>query len=315
MNAYQGGGEDKTNLFFDTNLFRKLFPNLSQYFNEYHAAILLATTRIVGMSVPGIHSIFSELNLKFPPQAHISHQSISYTFKKHHILPCFHIKLENIDSKIIAFIRPIPISNQTLHFLSSKYPKLDFSNQNALIIGGSKGLGNTCAKLLALGGANVLVGYNSTKFDEEHDKISSFHINICKTLHHVKEEIETFNPTHLYYFSTPPIQATKGENLNQSILLLFIQHYIFGLDNILKLKLSNLRTIFIPSTIFCEELPQDFKEYVLAKQMVENFCHFLSKEYQIISPRLPKTQTNQTLELIKHNLPSPDEILLPLLPN
>ena len=47
----------------------QLFPSLSTGFSPFQAAVLLASTRIVGMMCPGLHSIFSGLSFQFDPQS------------------------------------------------------------------------------------------------------------------------------------------------------------------------------------------------------------------------------------------------------
>ena len=67
-------------------------------------------------------------------------------------------------------------------------------NQSALIIGGSRGIGEVTAKILAAGGANVLITYNKGKNDAEKvvSDINS-HGGVAAMLHYdinVNEEIQ-----------------------------------------------------------------------------------------------------------------------------
>ena len=57
----------------------------------------------------------------------------------------------NFNGSIDAFIRPI-ISNNSLK-IKNLVNSDEFKNQNALIIGGSRGIGEVTAKILAAGGA------------------------------------------------------------------------------------------------------------------------------------------------------------------
>lgn len=311
--SYEGGGGD-TQLYFDPSLLRNLFPQCFHKLHNLSIATLLATTRIVGMQCPGLNSIYSSLDLDF---THTSENStiLTYRYKTHKLLNCVNISLQSpIKGKIKAFIRPQRINNTSYQTLLSKYTYLleqtPFKNQKALIIGASSGLGNACANLLSIGGAKVLASYKKNKNFEKIPNTTFFFYNALKPNQQMIKEILDFSPTHLYYFSTPKIQSIKNDRLQTDIFQDFINHYLFGFNKILDLNLPELKFIFCPSSIFVETLPIDFKEYILAKQLVETYLAFLSKTYTCYTPRLEKTLTNQTLEMIKQDLPMPDEIII-----
>lgn len=309
----QGGGA--TELFFNPELLRIIFPNCHRKLDNFSTATLLAITRIVGMQCPGLNSIFSSMELEFPPSYPKPIKTLFYDFKIHPILNCANISINNLlKGKIKAFIRPKPIENIKTNTLLFKYPslkkELPFKHQRALVIGASNGLGNTCSKLLSIGGASVLASFNNTKVLERDSNIHFFQYNALNPTKEMLTTIVNFSPTHLYYFSTPKIQSIKNPYIQEENLQDFINHYIFGLNKILKLNIISLTTIFCPSTAFIETRPQDFKEYILAKSLLESFLSLLSQQYICIYPRIEKTLTNQTLEITKQNLPTTDEVIL-----
>lgn len=110
-----------------------------------------------------------------------------------------------------AFTRPQRLSNQTFDDLLATYDEIlktqPFKEQRALVIGAGNGLGNTCAKLLALGGAQVLATTLTGSFDESHQHIQTTHFNSLKINQKALHPLHAFHPTHLYYFATPPIIA------------------------------------------------------------------------------------------------------------
>ena len=56
-------------LYLDGKLSRNLFPNLTRILPERQLSELLATTRLVGMECPGLHSIFSGFEIAYEPDS------------------------------------------------------------------------------------------------------------------------------------------------------------------------------------------------------------------------------------------------------
>ena len=62
-----------------------------------------------------------------------------------------------------AILRPKPCRQTAAVELARLVGKDEFSGQRAVVIGGSRGLGEVTAKLLALGGADVSITYHLGK--------------------------------------------------------------------------------------------------------------------------------------------------------
>lgn len=263
------------------------------------------------MKIPGLHSIFSSLSLS---RLEIPSHTLHYTHKTH---PLFNLTTLNfinpMQGEIKAFLRPQRRSNQSLASLSKLHTQIPhsqpFKTQRALVIGASSGLGNACAKLLILGGAKVLATTQNHPFDEHHRNLKTLRLNILKLTQENLRSLQSFNPTHLYYFATPPITA-HNKNLSPKRFLNFLNYYVFALSKLIH-SLPHLQGIFQPSSIFIEELPLDFCEYTLAKSTLESYARYLAKKgFCIATPRLPKIATNQTLSLIPQKLELPSNALI-----
>lgn len=334
-------------LAYNPALFTSLFPQCAKAMDSTHIEVLLASTRIVGMKTPGLHSIYSQLSIDFRTQSLSaeSHNNKSpnlnshdtqplkvqdldlrddthilyYTHKTHKLLNLTTITIHAPFSGVIkAFIRPQALSNESLSDISLAFShcleSMPFRNQRALVIGAGSGFGNACAKILTLGGAKVLATTLYTPFDEPQcENLSTLNFNALQPTKASLRTIATFAPTHIYYFATPKIKAHTTK-LSKTLLNEFVAYYIFGLDSMLHslAPIASLQGIFQPSSCFVDELPLDLREYTIAKAALESYMNIIAKQYQlhIATPRLQKSATNQTLSLLPQNLDKPSVILI-----
>ena len=114
------------------------------------------------MKCPGINSVFAGFKIAFKPDSDLSDDSLS--FKVKHIDERFSLARIGISNNVCtgeieAIFRPMPIKQKSYQEIRGIIPHDLFSNQVALIIGGSRGVGEITAKLIAAGGGQVLVTY------------------------------------------------------------------------------------------------------------------------------------------------------------
>ena len=236
--------------------------------------------------------------------------TMRYTHTTHPLLNLTTIRISTpMQGTIKAFIRPQRLKNASLNALHTQHKStLDskpFASQRALVIGAGSGLGNACAKLLYLGGAQVCASSHSTPFDEP--LIPSLSLDVLKPSQASLQAIAHFAPTHLYYFATPRIRATQ--DISKRDLSAYLNAYIFAPLRLL--ELVKPVAFFQPSSVFVEELPLEFASYSIAKGAMEYFSAYLRKQgYHTATPRLPKVATNQTLSLIPQKLASPADSML-----
>lgn len=103
-------------LYYDKTFFKELFTYSSFYVSPVNLAVLLASTRIVGMKYPGLNSIYSSFVFEFDEEANINN-SVHYSVSdKHIVLNMLNIKLDDtfVRGQIKAFIRPVAPKYKTL---------------------------------------------------------------------------------------------------------------------------------------------------------------------------------------------------------
>ena len=314
-------------LYYDKKFLKELFKELDSYVSPVNLAVLLASTRIVGMKYPGLNSIYNAFDFEFNEVAK-SDDSIHYSVSDKHIaLNMLNIKLDDtfVSGQIKAFIRPVAPKHKTLKELEGLLPIDSFKGQRALIIGGTRGIGLHCLRLLASAGASTLFTYFKNSNDA--DKIVKEFANESINTNYIKldvsnltkeslETIKAFNPTQIYYFATPKI-LNNNSSLDAALLQEFINYYVIGLDKILVSLKSELKpAVFVPSTVYLDEKPTNLSEYIIAKSASEMFLKLLEKKgYKVYNPRFPKVSTEQTMSLFKQKTVDPEEVLLDELKN
>jgi len=315
----------RLDLYLKHDIVKSEFPNLHTYLSPNLIATLLATTRLVGMHCPGVNSLFSEVNL----HSDKNQLGTGLTYDAKDVDDRFGLLTMNIQApglcgSIKAFERPSPQIQRSFKEMKASVNNSEFSNQRALIIGGTRGLGEVTAKLLAAGGADVKITYFQGK-NEAREIVTEINQGggtaDCFSLNVIDDNLklaDRFNddwlPTHLYYFATPFISQGDKGFFSKSTFMEFCQYYIFGFQNIVQqLSELDLRAALYPSTIFIDKPPVNMGEYTASKAAGEILCNILESTKPTIKfsfPRLPKLATDQTANTRQIKEPSPELILL-----
>ena len=313
-------------LYLQPETARRLFPNLTRFLSPVQAAVLLGMTRLVGVKCPGLQSIFSELNLTGGATGDL--KKIKYAvseFDDRYGLVMMSVTAPGLCGIIKAFVRPQPQSQPAFLDLKKLVKDAEFAGQRALIVGGSRGLGEVTAKLLAAGGAHVQVTYRMGKSDAQKvvDEIigGRGQASLCEldVLQPPNNWAGLMPPTHLYYFASPFISGSEKTNFSSAQFNTFCNYYVNGFAGVFEsLQKLGLRNVFYPSTVFIDERPPNFLEYAMAKNAGEILCQALGSKYPDIcfhSPRLPKMATDQTVSFHSGGNPYPAPIILAALQN
>jgi hypothetical protein len=291
--------------------FRNRFPNLDRFLPISQLAVILASTRLVGMICPGLHSLFSELDLRFEPtqtelQTLMHYRVVAYDHRFD--LADLQINGSGMSGRLKAFLRPKPQNQASFEGLNSCIQPDEFEGERALVVGGSRGLGELTAKLLAAGGAEVILTYRSGAQDAMRvvsevqaggGRAEAFQLDVKEG---IAAEFDG-NPTHLYFFATPHISVGAPGRFRSEIFNRFCEVYVNGLADVITLlvrRSSNLKWIFYPSSIFVDQVPPNLPEYAAAKAASELLCRYFSivcPHLRIHAPRLPRLATDQSAAL------------------
>jgi len=304
------------------------FPNAARWLGVERVAALLSLSRLVGMECPGLHSIFSSFAIELLPE--ITTPSLGYkvaSVDERFRLLKIDVHGLGVRGSVEAFARHPPISQRPIEELSKLVDPKEFAGQRALIIGGSRGLGELTAKLLAAGGGHPIVSYAVGKEDAEHvaAEIRKWGCN-CDVVHFdvrspASQQLKslTGSISNLYYYATCQIFGRRTREFESAILEEFLQFYVrgfydlcLGLRESTGLKLS----VFYPSSVAVEERPRNMTEYAMAKAAAEILCADLNRSWpslHITTVRLPRLLTDQTATVATTQVVDSVDTLLPII--
>tara|TARA_Y100000589_G_scaffold331466_1_gene385147 strand:- start:490 stop:1890 length:1401 start_codon:yes stop_codon:yes gene_type:complete len=312
MENYQG----TLDLFLNNSKLKDLLPLITNRLPDYQIATIISTSKLVGNIIPGKNSLFTNLILKSKNSCKKNKLSFNVS-KIDKRFRFFIIKVQgpSFEGEIEAFERPFKINQNRYEYFQEIIPTYKYKNINALIIGGSRGLGEVTTKILCAGGANVIFTYFNGKEESEKivkeienngGKVKNIYLDINQNI-----EVDLPKINLLVYMPTPFIFEGVKSKFSPVIFKKFIDYYVFGLIKICnKLNVDDQIIVFNPSTVAIDELPLNMGEYSVAKAASEIMSSFLdkaNKNFKFHCPRLSRLKTDQTNSIrpIKNEDPVP----------
>jgi hypothetical protein len=300
---------------------QRAFSQATASMGALPVAAIAGLSRIVGMECPGLNSLFTSVDLALDPD--LCEPLIKWQVTRHTI-PQAPIRIAisggGIDGRLEAFVRPTPVAQATIDVAATIVERGAFRQQQALIVGGSRGLGETTAKLIAAGGGQAIVTYKQGAADARRvaDEITAWGGD-CRTFDLDVECPETAitslisagtSPTHVYYFASPRIGRAKATAFDVALFESFSRIYVSAFSRLVLTLMKQLKrvTIFYPSTVFLDEMPREFAEYVAAKAAGEALCRHFERHnpaLRVLIDRLPRLATDQTAGFVKHRMADP----------
>ena len=305
------------------------FPLATSRLGPRPLAATFALSYFVGMICPGLHSLFSSLSFTIP--AGVSDdESLDFTVEKYNAgYSLFDISLDGcMQGRIKAFRRPRPQEQPSLEELSRHVGADEFRGTRSLIVGGSRGLGELTAKLLAAGGGDVVITYATGLADamRVRDEIRVAGRGACEIMRidvtHDAFDVDAVDCGSLdavYFFATPTIFKTRAALFDSDLFRELCEIYLARFHDLCAALEAAAGTkkikVYFPSTVYVAERPQGMLEYSMAKLAAEVLIGDINRSFKhvsVVSSRLPRLKTDQTSSIVKGTMPSSIETLLPI---
>lgn len=305
------------------------FPHVSAVLGPERLAAIAALSRFVGMVCPGLHSVFSSVRICLNDASGGGSELRLRVTKYDARFQLFVIGFEGcIRGEIRAFVRPPPQAQPSMGDVVARVRPGEFAGSRSLVIGGSRGLGETVAKILAGGGGEVTVTH-AHGADDAHrvaQEIDAAGLGTCTALK-LDLAVDVFASLKLdvgaldavYYFATPRIFRKKAALFDRSLLDEFNSFYVDRLAALCAWLDDGARgrriRVLLPSTVFVLERPPGLTEYAMAKASAEILAQDLNRSLtsvEILCRRLPRVATDQTASIMKLETESSLDVLLPV---
>jgi NAD(P)-dependent dehydrogenase (short-subunit alcohol dehydrogenase family) len=304
---------------------RSIFPALSEAIGPAAVRALLATSQIVGMACPGLHSLFAGLAIgcdpKFLPEGTLAY-AVSKTDARFGSLQ-IDVAGSGIAGRLDAFARPAPPSQPAMAEISARVAGKPFTGQRSLIVGGSRGLGEVTAKIAAAGGGRAVITYRESA--DEAARVSAEILEAggqCEILHYdalkpAGAQLQQLGAIDCaYYFATPRIFQRKSALYEPEKLRTFLSVYADGFfDLCTALARGGNVIVFYPSTVAIDEANSATAEYAMAKMAGEILVRHLNEfmpEIRVICRRLPRILTDQTTTVGVASADNALDVMLPI---
>ena len=319
------------------------FPAAARVWPAARLYATLCSTVLVGMLCPGLHSIYSTLTLHAappgagspdagPPDAGSPDGAEGLAWRVSKLDPRFRLARMQVEGSgvwgsIDSFVRMPPTAQAGMAELKALVAPDAFAGAVALVVGGSRGLGELTAKLLAAGGAEVVITYASGQQDAETCAAAIREGGGTCTVRHYDVRLPPAPqlaglpapPTHLYYFATPLIYRRKAELFVAERYAELAAFYVTGFYTLFQALHANAHdglTAFYPSTVFVEDRPEGMTEYAMAKLAGEALAADMTKELpnaRVVVRRLPRLPTDQTATVAQTETADPIAVMLPII--
>ncbi len=318
----------------DDQLLARLLPNLHRGTSTVWIADLVATTNIVGMECPGHDSIYSGFKLArvvtaFPPQeAPVMRYRIDRTDTRFR-LARLAVRGAVLEGTLDTFFRPPAVEQRSLQSVMQEIGNTAFAGQRALIIGGSRGLGEIAAKILLAGGARVTITYARGRQDAARLQAEAAALgNACEIIEidasqplpeSIRARLATDGYSHLYFFASPHIERNASGHWDPGLFDRFASVYVRGFCEIASTVAGTRRKgqapdvrVLYPSSAFLDTDEPGFAEYCAAKAAGEMAARHMmqSLPLEIRAPRLPRMRTDQTSALMDAGVQDPFLVML-----
>lgn len=287
---------------------------------------------LVGMVAPGLNSIFSNIRLIFEPAAETGGW-LGYRvalLDERFRMATLKVEGPGFVGSVGAFVRFPPVGSPSLVELERRVSRAEFAGRQALVIGGSRGLGACAAKLIAAGGGLVALTYLNGIVEAEAIRTEiteRYGAERCRVARYDTAADPAVQLAHLpgvfshvYFFATGPIAGRTDMPFDRARFDRFVDVYISAFERLARAVIERsperrLRMLY-PSSVFVETCPRGMAEYAMAKAAGELLCVDLMRRHRnliVTAPRLPRVLTDQTATVPPVMVADPIQVLLPLL--
>lgn len=301
------------------------FPRAAALVGAPALTALAQLSYFVGMVSPGLHSVFSSLRFRVTPDA-----AAPLRLRVRRWDPRF--RLFTVDfhgavaGELRAFQRPRPQRQPSAAEVAALVPAGEFAAVHALVVGGSRGLGESSAKIVCAGGGSAWITHAAGRDDALRvaADVNGAGRGRCEVapldLSRPFTGVPGVDPAALncvLYFATPQIYTKRRDVFSREAFDQFAGFYLERFHELCLWLEAAPRTtpalVYLPSTVFIDERPKGMTEYAMVKAAAEVLAADLNRSLErvrIVHTRLPRMATDQTASILGVSTASNLDVLL-----
>lgn len=268
-------------------------------------AALLALTRIVGMRVPGLHSMLSSIDVTVADGDDLVYavDSLDERFSK--VVLCFGGAATGTAT---AFVRPEPVEPVVD---TAEVVRGEFAGVRGLVVGGSRGLGAAAVQLLAAGGADVRFTFHrgadeAAAVAAHAPGAAAFALDVDRVTADLATVVDDgWQPTMLAWFASPPIfvgaRGSWSDALHARFHHVYVDAFLTAVDALESPGAGGPTAILWPSSEAVDVEVPGMAEYADAKRSGEAACDALLARrpgLHVDRLRFPRLRTDQTASFV-----------------
>jgi acyl dehydratase len=315
--------------FSSSNAISQMFPAAADMLDVHRVAALASSSFLIGMVCPGLHSIFRGFTLATTPLGESDNAVLHFRAAdgdaRFRLLKLA-VSGGGWVGSLDAHARPEPRTQADPASIAAHVVPGEFDHVSALVVGGSRGLGELISKIVAIGGGHVTLTFSAGEEDARRvqaeigrggGRCDIIHYDVRANASDQISRLLTC-PTHAYYMPTPVIYRRRSEVFSQSRFEEFLTFYVSAFHDLyrgLRSKFDKEITFFYPSSVYVETRPDGMTEYAMAKAAGEILCTDIQSfegPGRILLRRLPRLPTDQTASLLKAETVEPISVILPI---
>ena len=302
----------------DKNYGEYLFPELIRVYGITPIIERSSSSEVIGMRCPGLNSLYVSLQGRFISDG----MEQIYKLESHdNRFKILNLSFRGFSISALAkvFYRQVEHENDYMQKIITILKGIELKNINALIVGGSRGIGEMVAKIITFGGGRVTITYKVGIADalrvQSEIKAYGGKCDVVKLDINDSYSFPSSDFNQFYYFATPIIKKDFSDQ-NGLLESAFDTYYVEAFAKFCNkvLKLGGGCSIFYPSTIYIDKPKRGYSAYRNSKIRGEKLCSDLNLEgrLRVLCKRLPTMPTDQTLGFLQESLPDPISVLYPI---
>lgn len=290
--------------------FARTFKALGDQIGAQAVADLAVLSTLVGMECPGLHSVFGGFDVRLDPRAD-QPSGLAYEVVRadaHLSAVRMTVRSSSLEGSVTALARPRPVEQPSAVTISGEVTSDEFSDMRAVVVGGSRGIGETTAKIIAAGGGHVVLTWH--RGEDDADLVAADIRSTGGSVDVVRLDVDEpataaswGSVSHLFYFASPRITSRRLVAFEQLLFEGFVDAYVVGFARVVEALASSGAddlVAFYPSTVFVDAPTPEFVEYAAAKAAGEVAARALFSNrpsMSLLVERLPRLATDQTAML------------------